>query len=651
MKVPEPILTEIKQHERLPEVLAELLPDVKPDGSSGRSIATVPWREDKHPSLSLFRGTDGVLRFKDLACGDSGDCIELVHRISGYDFRQAVKWLSGRLGIGLPDESTSKTAQNPATNPTDLLTALETLYELAKPLDDGTTPAAYLHGRGLLSAARDLGVRGLEPGEPREIVPDANNSGLWTPARWVREGHGFLVYPAVVDSRTVAHRCRLLMSQREAESLELGSAHWNPPTRDGLQPPTFWPTLPESVPTELTLCEGEADCLALRMLIAGINAYAIMGTSRFNVNTAEFKRIVAAKPSVTLAFQRDQASTKAAKRISDLLNRYAVKSCAIVPAGGAEDWCQLIEWDQGGVSSLDVISAPLGIYSVSQTFDVLTKHLDDMAAGRIQLVPVPWPTLAWAFNENGIPPKTIGLLSSKTGVGKTWCTYQLALFAAGFRQSDGRPVFILNTEMAENAIAARLLALAAGDASVVTMADPDRVKELQFEHQSALDRLPLEITPPQPRSTSDVIDLLAEKAKTHKLLIVDHIGDLDYKGKSWEILPRFALALRDLARRTGIVVLLVTHLKMGEQGLDVLAYSRQVENVVDWSLSLQGFEAVPARISTACGTVEEMIDRTMTIRKNRFGKSGLRIAMCFDENTLALSDKGRLVSMANAKRP
>ena len=57
------------------------------------------------------------------------------------------------------------------------------------------------------------------------------------------------------------------------------------------------------------------------------------------------------------------------------------------------------------------------------------------------------------------------------------------------------------------------------------MSNPDLVRELQFEYQDALDKLPLEITPPDPRTTDDVIDLLTEKAKDNKLLIVDQVGE------------------------------------------------------------------------------------------------------------------------------
>ena len=510
-----------------------------------------------------------------------------------------------------------------------------------------TVAAAYLRKRGLFDTAHALGVRGFEPGEPASIVGHGYELGIWTIEQWVQKGLGFLVYPAIVGDDVVAHRCRLLMSQDEARRMGLASSHWTPSTKNGLCLPATWPTVTDDSPCDtLVLCEGETDCLAIRTLVKGAQAYSLLGTSRFGQQAPEFKRIIKAKAKVTLAFQRDLASAKAAKRIIELFSRSGVECNALVPAGGANDWAQLIEWGQESTTLLDDISAVLGDYSVGRTFDALDKRVGDMEAGRIKPVSVPWTMLSWAFNDGGIPPETIGLLSSKTGVGKSWFVYQLSLFVAGFRlEAEGLPVFVCNTEMAESAVAARLLALAAGDASVVTMRDAERIRELQFDHQKALDKLQLEITPPEPRSCEDVVDLLKEKACSHKLLIVDHIGDLSFTGKSWEVLPAFTQKLRDLSRRTGTVIMLVTHLKAGEAGMDVLAYSKAIENAVDWSWSLQSFEPTTAKVSTACGTDDMTINRTLTIRKNRFGRSQFRIAMDFDEHTLALKDLGRVVKL------
>ena len=321
-----------------------------------------------------------------------------------------------------------------------------------------------------------------------------------------------------------------------------------------------------------------------------------------------------------------------------------------MPAGGAKDWAELIEWGTSKAKSLDAIAAPMGDYSMGRNFDALDKHIADMVSGKIQPIPIPWPALILSFNGGGVPPGTIGLLSSRTGVGKTWFTYQWALRVSGFNLSEGLPVFICNSEMAEPSIAARLLALAAGEGKATSMSDFELVRELQFEHQAKIDKLPLEITPPDPRSVDDVIRLFTEKTGTHKLLIVDHIGDLSFVGKSWEALPRFTLQLRNLARRTKCVIMMVSHLKTGEFGTEVLAYSKAIENAVDWSWSLQGFESCPATVSTDCGNIEDTLNMTLTIRKNRFGKSGFNVGLYFDPETLAIRDRGRMVKFTGSQK-
>ena len=92
-------------------------------------------------------------------------------------------------------------------------------------------------------------------------------------------------------------------------------------------------------------------------------------------------------------------------------------------------------------------------------------------------------------------------------------------------------------------------------------------------------------------------------------------------------------------------MLLVTHLRSGEEG-DVTAFSRQIENVADFSWSLQGLEPRTAVCAGPCGNWDREINRTLTVRKNRFGPSDVRIGMVLDGETLALRDMGRFVRWA-----
>ena len=595
--------------------------------------------------MSVCTGDAGVYFYKDFGRDDSGDVIALTQRVTGKDFKQSVEWLADQLGVPIPTNnhlfSVPKASVRELAPTERRLDALARLYDAAQPLE-GTVAADYLIGRGLLDAAIKLGVRCFQPHEPAGLLRPPAELGLGTLTRWVRGGYGFLVYPGWDGRRSVAQRCRLLMDGSEARRLGFQTNHWNPPESQSLGLGTTWPPIPEPVPDEIILTEGETDVLAVMTLVEDALAYAILGSGGLSENGAEFQRIVKHKPKVTLAFQRDEASAKMAGKLLATFKRYGITARAVVPAGGANDWAQLVEWDTERYENLDDLAAPLNDYSVAQLFDALDRRRDDVAAGRVRSIELPWPNLNYAFHDCGIPAETVGLISSVTGGGKTWLSLQLAMYVAGFHSSSGQPVFICNTEMAEATVAARMLAMASSNNKVVTMADADLIGELQFEHQESLDRLPLEVTPPQPRTVVDVIDLLTLKAKDHRLLVVDHIGDIDLGGPSYEVLPKFVLRVRDLARSTGRVIILVTHLKQGEMNGEVLAYSKQMENVVDWSLSLQTFETCNADMSTPTGTIQQEINRTLTVRKNRWGVTGIRIGIMFDSVTLEMKDMGRV---------
>ena len=48
---------------------------------SRRGVMRSPFRDDRHPSFSCFKGTGGISRWKDQATGESGDNISLYRRV------------------------------------------------------------------------------------------------------------------------------------------------------------------------------------------------------------------------------------------------------------------------------------------------------------------------------------------------------------------------------------------------------------------------------------------------------------------------------------------------------------------------------------------------------------------------------------------
>ena len=642
MKFTDAVLNEIKTHNRVPDVVSAIFPDRLQDKGISGYVGRVPWREDRQPSFSLKQISSGVWVWQDWADADAkGDVIELVKRIRQVDFVEAVQWLANELGVSISMEE-SKNYRQSLSTPEDRLQALQCLYEAAHSLDDNTAAATYLEKRGLLATARILEVRCFAGGEPAKLIGNGGRYGLYAVESWIKRGFPFLVYGGLVGGKWTAYRFRLFMSQKQAEIKDLKAAHCSPVT-EGLMLPTTWPPLPDSLPSEVLLTEGESDALAVRTLVSDAQVFAILGTSGMGERTEAFRKVAKARPKVTLAFQRDAASSKAAKKLIETFSKHQVECRALVPAGGAKDWGELVEWDAGRVENIDIIAAPLDDFGVPRLFDALTRRVDDLASGRIKAIPLPWNNLAWSFGGVGIPPGTVGILTARTNVGKTWKSFHLVLHVLKL----GIPCFILNTEMPEAAIAARLLAIMAGDSKVINPNNADLVREYQFDYQRKIDRLPLQITSPDLRTVSDVVELITKAAERHRLIVLDHLGDLNWQGRPpYMVLPPLVKDLQKIAQRKNCVIMLVSHMKQAEHGGDVLSYSKIMENCVDWSWSLQAFKPKAVTVSTAFGRCEIDINRSVIVRKNRYGRSDIEIAFNFDEETLTLSDEGIIVSKA-----
>ena len=65
---------------------------VKLEKKGSSFMGLCPWHDDKNPSLSVDK-TKGV--YHCFGCGESGDAIELVKKMKGLGFREAVAYLKG----------------------------------------------------------------------------------------------------------------------------------------------------------------------------------------------------------------------------------------------------------------------------------------------------------------------------------------------------------------------------------------------------------------------------------------------------------------------------------------------------------------------------------------------------------------------------
>ena len=191
--------------------------------------------------------------------------------------------------------------------------------------------------------------------------------------------------------------------------------------------------------------------------------------------------------------------------------------------------------------------------------------LDEMRAfgrGDVHAVPVPWDALADRLVGGGLLPRSCTVLVGATGSGKSqWCV-QLAVHAA----QQGAPVLYIALEADQAELVARCLTVLNPDTywsslllgkQTPTTADIDR-----------LTALPLHAVFPEPRQfsadrlTEHVEDLIAAYPGKTALVVVDFLqlvganeGDRkDLRERVGDV----AYAARDLARRTGVAMLLVS---------------------------------------------------------------------------------------------
>lgn len=85
----------IRDRHPLVEVAARYV-DLKKQGSE--YVGLCPFHNDKNPSMRIYRGRDGVQRFRCFSCGagsDGGDVIDFVSSIENVDISEAIKRLDG----------------------------------------------------------------------------------------------------------------------------------------------------------------------------------------------------------------------------------------------------------------------------------------------------------------------------------------------------------------------------------------------------------------------------------------------------------------------------------------------------------------------------------------------------------------------------
>jgi hypothetical protein len=279
-------------------------PGRRGERSSKRVWWSCPFHDDVNPSFAAF--TDKA-NWKCFGCGESGDAPELVMRLKGCGFRDAVTYLA--VGIASPvaaPRSKGPTARKaPAVDP-DAMTNDEAAAMVADAEgrlwgDEGRHALEYLRGRGL----KDSTIRAARLGwTPRAVKTAWTPRGIVVP--WIRSNMVVLVKVRCDDD----FRARFDPKRCPPRYLE---AYRHPWTSDLSDPPVF-PGLDVVEPgLPLVVVEGEVDCLLLGQILEGAASVITLGGASSSPGPSTIAAITPAWPRYA-AQDDDAAGDKAAQK-------------------------------------------------------------------------------------------------------------------------------------------------------------------------------------------------------------------------------------------------------------------------------------------------------------------------------------------------
>lgn len=105
MRFSEDFLSELRYRNRIEEIVGGYV-NLKHAGSTLKGLC--PFHNEKTPSLTVYPASNSYYCF---GCGSGGDVITFVRNAENLDYIEAVKYLSDRAGLNMPDDSYDDSAE------------------------------------------------------------------------------------------------------------------------------------------------------------------------------------------------------------------------------------------------------------------------------------------------------------------------------------------------------------------------------------------------------------------------------------------------------------------------------------------------------------------------------------------------------------
>lgn len=315
---------------------------------SGRSyMACCPFHNEKTPSFHIDR--DKQL-FHCFGCGASGNFVQLVMRLEGLDFQDALKQLAERAGITIPESGMKQSTA--LSRKKDLILEMNKLsarffYDCLMDPEKGKEARAYFAGRKLTRKTIIKFGLGYAPDSYDSLLKMLREKGykdddIVEAGLAVRRNNGVMdkyrnrvIFPIInARGKIIGFGGRVLGSGVTENGYKLAKYLNSPET------PVFdkgsnlfaLNVAKNSNATDIILCEGYMDVITVHQ--AGIeNCVATLGTA---ITEAQAKLMLRYGREILICYDMDEAGTKAALRAIDVIASVGGKA-RVIRITGAKD--------------------------------------------------------------------------------------------------------------------------------------------------------------------------------------------------------------------------------------------------------------------------------------------------------------------------
>lgn len=349
MPLPEAFLSELKDRSDISDV-ASMYVNLKRRGRN--LVGLCPFHGEKTPSFTVYPENGSFYCF---GCGAGGDVITFIRKIENLDYIDAIKFLSQRAGLDMPEDSYDNSISELRRRIFEANREAGRFYYASLYSGAGRQGLEYLRGRGLTEGIIKHFGLGFSP-ENRFALTDYLKSKGFTAQDLVAANlvyqnkngrisdrfYNRVMFP-IIDLRgnVIAFGGRIMTDQK-------------PKYLNTSDTPVFKKSAnlfalnfaKNSGTRSLILCEGYMDVIALHQ--TGITrAVATLGTSLTQEQAMLMKRYA---DEVFICYDSDEAGQKAAQRAITLL-RSAGISIKVITIPGAKDPDEFIK--ANGVSGAE----------------------------------------------------------------------------------------------------------------------------------------------------------------------------------------------------------------------------------------------------------------------------------------------------------